>query len=331
MSGNPRRHHSPRPAGSRPYAAVTASPHASTSPVSSASTAPREVARRPRQLGQPTRTEAHRGRRQPGPTGPLPRPRAGDRRCQHRGDGPDVDQGRRPGGEERDGGDPRPVGVGNGLDHPCLVGDDDLRYEHPVGPTAHRRGEPSELDGRSVEPPLGERDRPFAPVATTGVDQTAGHERGAVTAFADRRHEAVVLVAEVGGQADPITEQSGGPQSRQPRHAEAVGHDVAPRAMPWLLAVCALEDQRAHEDLGVEDRLGRPPRPRDRSHAVDFGADSTGVTRGEDRLREDEADAPAVGTGEADGEGEELDGSIGVRTSAVPARPAPARRRRQLR
>ena len=61
--------------------------------------------------------------------------------------------------------------------------------------------------------------------------------------------------------------------------------------------------------------------------AIDLGTDGTGVTRGEDRLREDEADAPAAGTGEADGEGEELDGGVGVRPAAVPARPAPARRR----
>ena len=207
--GSHRRHHSRRPAGSTPYAAVTASPHASTSPVSSASTAPRDVARGPRQLGQPPWTEAHGGRRQPGPTGPLPRPRAGDRRCQHGGDGPDVDRSRRSGGEERDGGDPRPVGIGDGLDHPRLVGDDDLRHEHPVSPTAHRRGEPSELDRRSVEPPLGERDRPVAPVAATRVDQTAGHERRTVTSFGHRWHEAVVLVAEVGGEADPVAEHAG--------------------------------------------------------------------------------------------------------------------------
>ena len=142
-------------------------PHATTSPARSASTAGPSVAGRPRQLG---RASAARGAPS-GRPGPVPAARChahadGDRRRQHRGHRPRVGAGQRAGRERRDAREPGAGVVDDGLDDPRLVGDEHLRHEQVGGPAPHRRREPPELDGRTLEAAAAERDRPARPSAT---------------------------------------------------------------------------------------------------------------------------------------------------------------------
>ena len=177
----------------------------------------------------------------------------------------------------------------------------------------------------------GERHRPFAPPQAVRVDEPAGDERRSDVVVADRGHQAVVLVAEVGRERRPVADRAGGRDRRERRHAEGPGDDVGPYVVPVA--------RRRHP----VPRARRPPLESSaqtstwaskcfagdhhdqtisaaRSTAARTGCD---VARAEDRLRQHEADAAAVGRGTVDGEGEELGGGVGV--GPPPWRLAPPR------
>ena len=178
----------------------------------------------------------------------------------------------------------------------------------------------------------GERDRPLPPAAAAGIDEAAGDQRRSDGVVGDGRDEGVVLVPEVGGQANAVTDHPVGRQRRQRRHAEGVRDDVTPRPAPGRphRHGATFEGQRAHEHLRLEHWPRRPPRPCAPRQPVNLDAHGRRVARGKDRLRQHEADVPTRAYG-THGDGQELGGSVGVRAAAVAAGASPCRRRRQLR
>ena len=272
------------------------------------------------------------------PGGAVPRPRAWrPARSARRRSAVDVGGTRRTGREQRDAREPRTGGVGDGLDHPCLVGDERpwaRADRRPTAASAGRAGRGRRV-GRAMLPP-GERDRPLPPAAAPGIDEPAGDERRAVAVVDDGRDEPVVLVAEVGASGEPGRRAcpptaSAGSAGTPSASVTTSLHGADGRRLAGRAA--SFEGQRAHEDLGVEDRPRRPPRPRDRSASRSTSARTgAGVARGEDRLRQHEADAcRRRARARRDGEGQELGGGVGVRPAAVAAGTAAGRRRGQLR
>ena len=173
------------------------------------------------------------------------------------------------------------------------------------------RVEPAEVDAGRRELPLGEAHRALAPVAPSWVDQPARDERRAVAVVGDGGDQPVVLVAEVEAAARPVADRPVGRQRRERRHAEHAGDDVGPRRIrrPTVAASAAAgrpadpKAEGAHQHLGVEHLARRPPRPVHRRRAVASRAHRPGVARRQDRLRQHEADAAAVGLGEPDRRG----------------------------
>ena len=132
----------------------------------------------------------------------------------------------------------------------------------------------------------------MSPLVTSGGPAPSSH---------DGRHQPVVLVAEVGRQPAAVAERAGGGErpgaAGTPRLA---GDDVGPRASA---DGPARPPARRPARTRAPGRRRRPPATTttrsSRPRASSVGAHRCGVARGEDRLRQHEADPAAVGPGEA--------------------------------
>ena len=206
------------------------------------------------------------------------------------------------GRDRRHAGQPAAVGSTTASMTRGLVGDEHLRHEQAVGPPAHRRAEPVEIDGRAQEPAAGERHRHADPTAPGRVDEPAGHERRAVTVLDDGRHEPVVLVAEVrrqpargrracrrwptwparpGTPSASVTTSVHGPV---PGGIRPAGRASTTRAHTSTWASKTATGDHHDQTIGARGPARRARR---------------GVARREDRLRQHEPDAPAVGARQA--------------------------------
>ena len=168
-----------------------------------------------------------------------------------------------------------------------------------VAPTrriAGRRAGRASTVGR--EPPAGERHRPLAPVAPTGVDQPARHERRPAAVVDDGGDQPVVLVAEVGASAGPIAERPGGASAGTPgRPSASVTTSVHAHRSRAARAVADVSTTSAHTSTWASNTwLRRPPRPaRSPPGGRARRAPAAASRDGEDRLRQHEPDAAAAG------------------------------------
>ena len=159
-----------------------------------------------------------------------------------------------------------------------------------------------------------------------GIDESAGDQLRAVCVIADRRHHAVVLVAKVRVRAG-----TGRRASRRRRSdignigdAAPVGDDpLTTRRRATPIGDAELEQHGTRQHLGIEDTFTRPPRPAQRGSIVVSSSNGRGVASRQQRLRQHERDtAPSVGSTTLGSQRQELHRCVGVRATAAFARPA---------
>ena len=259
-------------------------------------------------------------------SGVVAYPVGGRRRGEHGEHLVEVGRGAR---ERRHARQPLAVSVDHRFDHPGLVGDEDLRHQPLRGPALQLRGEQREVDPGGGVPLLAEPRGTIAPQAAARLDQPARDERRAIGVVAHRADQSVVLIAEVHRERGDRAERRA--IGRATLLAEGVEQQCAPRTrerdrLPRLDPDAErarhhpgrrrtdLEHQRARVHRGIELVGGAPPCVHERGAVEHRGTDRAGISGGEQRLRQHQADPPARAH-QLDRQRQELGGHIGVRAA----------------
>ena len=184
------------------------------------------------------------------------------------------------------------LGVGDGLQHTGLGGDEQLRAGLHLGPPGGPAPEAGDVDPRVLPAPAGE-----AHVAVgqqpAGVDGPDGHQADAGAALGDGIDHAVVLVPEAGVDRGDLPEAAL-PRQLDRRHATSVGQGLGPPpGRSSCDAVTVLQDGRADRDGAGEGRRVLHPELDQVRHGVDRSPDAGCVPGAEQRLWLHERDAPS--------------------------------------